>query len=102
MRRYIMPLIVLLALSTLSFAQGFVLQSAGKLVSITESQAVLHYHEKDHVFMIDKDTKLLDSDGKKISISDFKKGENVKVTSEIDSKVAMEVKKGSIEIRIGL
>ena len=100
MRRYVMPLIVVLTLSTLCFAQNFVLQSAGELVSISETQVVLHYHENDHVFMIDKNTKLLDGDGNEILISDFTKGENVKVTCEIDSKVATEVKKGFIKIRV--
>ena len=96
-----MSLIVVLMLSTICLAQDFVLQSAGELVSITETQVVLNYEEKDHVFVIDKNTKLLDSDGNKISISDFTKAENVKVTSEIDSEVAMEVKKGLIEVKMG-
>ena len=99
MRKYVMSLIGLLALSTLSFAQGVVL-SAGELVSISKTQVVLHYQDKDHVFVINKKTKLLDGDGKQISISAFKKGENVKVTSDVDEKVAMEVKKGGIEIQI--
>ena len=52
--------------------------------------------------MINKDTKLLDGDGRKIPVTDFRKGENVKVTSEINNNVAIEVKKGLIEIRMGL
>jgi hypothetical protein len=46
---------------------------------------------------------VLDGDGKKISISGFKKGETVNVTSKTDSNIAMEVKKGGVGfgIRIG-
>jgi hypothetical protein len=62
MWKYIIALIVFLMLSMLStrnFAQGYLLKSIGKLVSISESKVVLHYQNSDHVFMIQSETKLL-------------------------------------------
>jgi hypothetical protein len=97
MKKYAISIIGLLALATLCFAQDLVLQTAGVLVSLSETQIVLHYQKKDEKFVINKKTKLLNGDGKKISIRAFKKGEDITVTSDGNSNVAMEVKKGGFE-----
>ncbi len=79
MRKYVMPLIAMLALSSQSIAQGLVLKSAGGLVSITETQVVLHYQGKDHPFVVNKETQLLGGDGKKNRSAILKKAKMLKL-----------------------
>ena len=98
MRNYVYLIIALLTFSTVSIAQGDLHIRMGKLVSTSENQVVINHNEKDLVSKINKDTRLLDNNRKKISISEFKIGEDITVTTAIDSNVALQVRKGTIDM----
>ena len=84
--------------ASMSFA---VMQSSGKLVSISEDKVIITYGGKDlHEFVINKATKITDHNNRPTSLKNFKKGDSVIVVRGDEDNVAISVAKGAFSAKI--
>ena len=86
----------------LAMAGGYVLSSTCRLVSARQGLIVVISDSdgKKVTYKINKDTEFQDDDENKLETVTLKKGEQLTVTTEIGSDVALIIKKGLMKINM--